>query len=237
MPKRIQSEKIKARARERAKLWYHANRQRALKTSRSWYRRNHEMVKARSKAWRIGNLERCKASAHAYYVAHKKEHICRSKLWFHNHPGMAAEYGRRTRRSDKGRTWWRSYYEKNKGAIKARAQAHYWRNRSKHIAMAVEWSRRNPLTRAAVRRNRRAGKGRVSKGIEITLMHSQRGKCAYCRRSLAETGFHLDHIHPLKLGGKHNDENIQLTCPRCNQRKGAKPHAEFAKIIERTNNA
>jgi 5-methylcytosine-specific restriction endonuclease McrA len=38
----------------------------------------------------------------------------------------------------------------------------------------------------------------------------------------------MDHIIPLSLGGKNEDKNIQLTCPRCNKEKGGKDPVVFA---------
>jgi 5-methylcytosine-specific restriction endonuclease McrA len=35
------------------------------------------------------------------------------------------------------------------------------------------------------------------------------------------TAFHLDHIHPLARGGSHTMDNLQITHPICNIRKGA----------------
>ena len=39
---------------------------------------------------------------------------------------------------------------------------------------------------------------------------------------------HLDHILPLALGGRHDDDNLQLLCGTCNMRKGARDPTEFA---------
>jgi 5-methylcytosine-specific restriction endonuclease McrA len=35
-------------------------------------------------------------------------------------------------------------------------------------------------------------------------------------------GLHVDHVHPLSKGGKSTPENLQLLCPGCNTRKGAR---------------
>ena len=64
------------------------------------------------------------------------------------------------------------------------------------------------------------------------LLKLQGGRCAGCRNLLARrmngrTGYHIDHIKPIAKGGRHDDGNIQLLCPRCNLRKGTKDQTAF----------
>lgn len=51
------------------------------------------------------------------------------------------------------------------------------------------------------------------------------GHCAECKRPLHETGFHVDHVYPVALGGSSKAGNLQALCPDCNRAKGAKPPA------------
>ena len=45
--------------------------------------------------------------------------------------------------------------------------------------------------------------------------------CSYC--GIDCTGsFHVDHIEPLAHGGKHELDNLTISCPACNLSKGAK---------------
>jgi 5-methylcytosine-specific restriction endonuclease McrA len=55
----------------------------------------------------------------------------------------------------------------------------------------------------------------------LRLFRDQQGRCAYCDASLWVV-FHADHIVPLSRGGLNTPQNIQLTCPTCNWRKGSK---------------
>jgi 5-methylcytosine-specific restriction endonuclease McrA len=50
------------------------------------------------------------------------------------------------------------------------------------------------------------------------LFKKQNGLCACCGAILGAT-YHIEHIMPLTLGGKHADENLQLLLPRCNMQK------------------
>lgn len=64
--------------------------------------------------------------------------------------------------------------------------------------------------------------GKLSPGLEAKLLSFQKGQCAICKKSLRKAGHNMDHIVPLIRGGKNADRNIQLTCPKCNRKKGAK---------------
>ncbi len=57
------------------------------------------------------------------------------------------------------------------------------------------------------------------------MMCEQDAKCAYCKQLL--TVYHIDHKMPVSRGGTNDIENLQLTCPRCNMRKGAMTHEEY----------
>ncbi|MBY0263667.1 MAG: HNH endonuclease [Phycisphaerales bacterium] len=85
--------------------------------------------------------------------------------------------------------------------------------------------------RAAVshaRRARRRGTGGTFTAAEVeAVRRKQRGCCASCAASLA-SGFHRDHRVPLALGGPNTIDNIDLLCPPCNLRKGAKDPAVWA---------
>jgi 5-methylcytosine-specific restriction endonuclease McrA len=81
----------------------------------------------------------------------------------------------------------------------------------------LEWSRR--------RSNRKTG--RLPRGTVARLRELQRNRCALCAKSLA-SGFHVDHVIPLALGGEHSRLNVQLLCPTCNVRKNAKHPIRFA---------
>ena len=58
-------------------------------------------------------------------------------------------------------------------------------------------------------------------------MREQRGRCRSCGTSLGQLyasppGYHVDHVEALANGGVNTAENIQLLCPRCNLKKGAR---------------
>ena len=61
------------------------------------------------------------------------------------------------------------------------------------------------------------------------MILQQRGWCWYCGTDLAKDGYHVDHVVPLAMNGKHEPSNWKLACPWCNRSKGAKSAEEFIK--------
>ena len=61
--------------------------------------------------------------------------------------------------------------------------------------------------------------GKLSSNVVTELLVAQEGKCVYCGCDILDSR-HIDHIVPLALGGSNTDDNIQLTCPKCNIDKG-----------------
>ena len=124
---------------------------------------------------------------------------------------------------------------------RARALAKAWnasnseRTRTRH----KEWRISNPdkyrAKKRVDQRVRRAKKlnqlGTVQPDSETYLMELQGSRCAApdCRQALKAKprNFHLDHIHPISLGGLHDDLNLQLLCAPCNMSKGAKDPAAW----------
>jgi hypothetical protein len=72
------------------------------------------------------------------------------------------------------------------------------------------------------RHKRSEGRGTFTANRVRQLLREQQGKCANCYASFEVTGYHVDHIVSLARGGRNDDGNIQLLCPRCNLRKGSK---------------
>lgn len=72
--------------------------------------------------------------------------------------------------------------------------------------------------------------GRVTAEDLSRIMLMQGSRCAACMVSIAEK-YHADHIVPLAGGGSNHPWNIQLLCPTCNLRKGAKVPEEFMQSL------
>ena len=109
-----------------------------------------------------------------------------------------------------------------------------WReeNREKKRASDRERIKADPERKRTYTRNRAARKkgaeGKHTKAEIAGLLTKQRGRCANCK-TLLSGKYHADHIGPLAKGGTNWIRNIQLLCPSCNLRKGAKDPLHFAR--------
>lgn len=109
-------------------------------------------------------------------------------------------------------------------------------NRKKH-----ETRMENPVFRERARIRLRIRKQARKRGVcgrhtaaDIkSIFKAQRGRCAYFRNCGNRLGddYHVDHIHPIALGGTNDRSNIQLACPTCNQLKSAQHPVDFAQSI------
>src|SRR5258708_6904879 len=75
-----------------------------------------------------------------------------------------------------------------------------------------------------LRPNRRK---RFGRGMREHIWIRDRKKCRYCQKSLPTMrGIHIDHVAPLSKGGSNDEDNLVLTCSRCNLKKGGRTPAQ-----------
>lgn len=106
-------------------------------------------------------------------------------------------------------------------------------------AYKAKYRAAHPEQKKADNARRRANRLRVDgrffgKHI-IRMLDEQEGKCTACFSLLVVDGrnyYHVDHIMPFALGGHNTVDNIQLLCPRCNMKKGAKHPDEWRAMVE-----
>ena len=122
---------------------------------------------------------------------------------------------------------------------------YYQKNKEKCIKEATEWNRKNTERRREIRkkwkkanawsakeykRQRRARKrkqiGNIPSDYLVLLDKMQSGLCFYCF-NLLDLDYHLEHKTPVSRGGLHDFDNLCLSCPSCNHRKGSKTFEEF----------
>lgn len=142
-----------------------------------------------------------------------------------------AEFNKRN--PEKKRAWDARYAENNKEAVAEIKKRHYLKNaeliKNRVKQWAIDNKERaqqswNAATRAYRARKRNSSGSHNRKDIS-KLFELQRGKCACCKSLL--NAFHVDHVVPLKKCGSNDFYNLQLLCPACNARKGAKDPVSF----------
>ena len=99
----------------------------------------------------------------------------------------------------------------------------FWRNRAKSF--------NNPTGR------RKGIAGKVIKlstpinEMELKDLFEKSPFCNYCKVPLDRESMVLEHKTPLSKNGKHEIENICISCHDCNQLKGTRTEEEFMEFI------
>ncbi len=114
--------------------------------------------------------------------------------------------------------------ERDCEVTRAEARASYHRNKGRHpYAYRL---------RAAERKSAELS-GVVTSNDVAEMLAEQDGRCHYCQEPL-DGKFHLEHKTPLARGGRHDRDNVCLSCPTCNLRKGDRTEAEYAEWLFET---
>jgi len=155
--------------------------------------------------------------SNAHYRANKKVYIEAARKWKKANPEIvrASNAAYRNRHKDACNSYniaWAKAHPENARAIGAK------------------WAAANPDKIRSMNANRRATKrgaeGRHTAEEIKKLLARQKCHCAACKKSI-EAGYHKDRIVPLARGGSNYIRNIQLLCPKCNTKKGAKHPVKF----------
>lgn len=94
-------------------------------------------------------------------------------------------------------------------------------------------NRGHHCSRECTRRDGKRAKWRLPKSVIMQIGTAQRWRCAICKCAIARKKYDIDHIVPLVKGGPHQSKNVQLLCPTCNRRKGAKDPIEYMQSLGR----
>lgn len=207
------AEEMRAKQKESYKL----SPDRFKKANDKWRCNNKEKVDRKNAEYRANNKEKISAAIRKWTMANKDRCRSNQREWYKNNP-------------DKARGKAERYKLKNPEKLAITRTKWYANNRDKAIQHSLDWAARNPDKRRANEANRRARK-RNSDGSHTSsdiknLVYIQKGKCACCK-IIISSGYHVDHIMPLALGGSNDKTNIQLLCPACNIKKSSKHPIDF----------
>lgn len=89
------------------------------------------------------------------------------------------------------------------------------------VAANPERDKRNRQASKALRRGRLAGV-RVERVHRDVVWKRDMGICHICQMAADPLDWHLEHVIPIARGGSHTYENVAVSHPLCNRRKGAK---------------
>lgn len=182
------------------------HREKLAEQSRAYYHANRDHCNQKAAEWRKKNAE------------HKSE--------------RDAEY--RAANPEKIAAYKRKHYLENTEKIKKRAADWIVNNPERVRIREKQYHINNPEIRVNAKAKRRSliGVDKLPYGTIPALFKKQNGMCACCGESLVK--YHVDHIMPLALGGRHIPENLQLLLPSCNHKKSAKhPDVWRAEIAAR----
>lgn len=169
------------------------------------------------------SIEHMRANARYCCRAHKNTAAatrCMAK-----HPGGTAGYWREYNARPDRATAVARWRDVNREKRLEYARAQQARYRAEHPDHAPAWWAANPEKHREYQRRRRfakvdnPGSVGVSERDWARLLRRYRGCCAYCGVRLSLV--HMDHVIPLKRGGRHAIGNVLPACPRCNVRKSA----------------
>lgn len=114
----------------------------------------------------------------------------------------------------------KKYYNKNKEIIKIKAKEYYNSEKGKVVYKKAR------IKRKALIRNATTG------NVDLSKIISNK-RCYWCNSKILDDKYHIDHYMPISKGGIHNNDNLVLSCPKCNLIKGAKDPFIFANSIGR----
>ena len=165
-----------------------------------WHAANAE----KQRAYRAENIEAQKARSRLWREQNPDRHALNAKLWRLANLPRALENQRR----------WRA------------------ENHERFRMLCKRWRERNPDKQRAIMFNsnsrRRGIRNQIIKSMQLYKMISdQSGLCVYCKVSVEDSAFDIDHIIPISRGGDNSINNLQILCISCNRSKKDKTHEEY----------
>jgi len=187
--------------------YYQENREQMLAQMKQRYQVHGDSIRERVNRYRIANREQIRAKGIEHRRTHREEIAERRRKYYREHREHCLAQKRRD-------------YEKHKEQRLEDSKAYRKTERGRLIRRAL-WHKREA-------QKLRAGGVYTSAQI-LEQLRRQRNRCYYpaCGRSKFQKVdgkyvYHIEHVVPLSRGGSNSIDNLVLSCPTCNLRKGTK---------------
>lgn len=167
----------------------------------------------RTCGWCNSSLDGMQSNARYCCLQHKKN--AASKRHRERNPSYYKRY-----HGSPARTAW---LEANRDRVRACAREYAVGYRERNPQHAKDWWAANPERHRLYQAKRRActqGAFVVTPKDIRRLIARNHGECAYCGATPAL--LHIDHVVPLKRGGRHSIGNLVPACQSCNSSKNAR---------------
>ena len=229
----MHTEEDKAKARERARESYYADKERYLARGRAWRAANKEKVKAINAAYHAANRERENARSRAWKEANRDEMNARRRAAYAANIGQERAYARRKKST-------RYAQDPQKFRNLARIDRAKPGAKQRHNTISKLWAERNPDRRKATARRwyqRHLEHARLQLAIaqatrrrryvswaDVEAIASMYAEAALLSRTTGRSHV-VDHIIPLKgrnVSGLHVETNLRIIERFENARKSNK---------------
>jgi hypothetical protein len=202
----------KRKAADYAKKWRRANPEKSKAAWRRWFVRHRKHRQDYCREYRKLHPDRVRETQRKHNKKHKLKRNAYSRRWCQLHKTARREYmlAYCKRNREHRRKIYREWVARNPAKVQARHQR--WRDRNRVKIAATN----------AARKAFRRGGGTGDKAVSA-LIRQWKSKphftCYWCGALFPRKRLHIDHIVPVKKGGKHTCDNICRSCPTCNVRK------------------
>lgn len=140
--------------------------------------------------------------------------------------------------ADRLREYYRNYSSNHRDKEKLKRERYAQKHPGRKTQLLKTWYRKNPERRRIYYYRRKSGSLNVPKE-EIRKIDKWRSSwrhefdviCYWCRQRTFSWKAQVDHIMPIKLGGKHVLSNLAVSCKPCNMLKRAKHPDAFRDLI------
>lgn len=201
------------------RIWREKNPERTKEINRISYWKNRELRSKKHKLYYQLHKEEIKQRVKDRVVKNREEINRKQKEYRDAHPEYMQNYRKQNRLYY--RKHWEHYYQKNRDYM---------------IMRSKKWAEENPTKRKVIALNRRVR----TKDLTIAIIQQvyednikQFGTltCYLCLEPISFGKDNLEHIIPVCRGGSNKRDNLDISCQKCNLKKGIKTKEEFRKYL------